>query len=92
MGKSSGDIQNCKKYGVPLYGAAWVPSGALGSIPNSSRSGDDDSTSLPPSNIIGNHVLLAGGGGEGSSGIPNTLLISKYDSESNYLSDEPVSD
>lgn len=82
------DAPNCKKYGVPLYGAAWVPPAAIRSVLNSSKdaAGDDDSAASPPSTA----VVLAGGGGEGSSGIPNALLIANFDFESNSLSDQPV--
>ncbi|EPS71638.1 hypothetical protein M569_03119, partial [Genlisea aurea] len=63
-----------QKYGVPLYGAAWVP--------NSASNTEND---------VNSHVIVAGGGGEGHSGIPNALLLSKFDSESSSLSSQPVS-
>lgn len=91
MVKTTDDKNNCKNYGVPLYGAGWVPSCALGSVTDSAKSEEgDDSTSLPPASSVANHIFLAGGGGKGRSGIPNALLISKYDPESDNLSDEPV--
>ncbi|KAL3501882.1 hypothetical protein ACH5RR_036331 [Cinchona calisaya] len=80
------DGPNCKKYGVPLYGAAWVPPAAIRSVLSSSED-DDDSAAAPPEE---NDVVLAGGGGEGSSGIPNALLIANFNFESNSLSDQPV--
>ncbi|KAG5558577.1 hypothetical protein RHGRI_008502 [Rhododendron griersonianum] len=55
---------NCKKYGIPLYGASWI---------------SDD-----------NYLVFAGGGGEGRSGIPNVLLLARFDFESNCLNDQPV--
>jgi prolactin regulatory element-binding protein len=70
-----------KRYGVPFYGASFVP-------PNALNNHDDDEA--PPSIQTGNYVLLSGGGGEGHSGIPNALVISRFDLASNSLSDEPV--
>lgn len=88
MGKSSHDADigaNCKKYGVPFYGASFVPRNALRSSETESKREDE---------IVGdgsNYVVFAGGGGEGRSGIPNALVISLFDSASNSLSDQPVS-
>ncbi|XP_073059445.1 SEC12-like protein 2 [Primulina eburnea] len=79
MGNSNykDDESSCKKYGVPLYGAAWAPLAA----------GVSDSTA---SSSVNGHVVLAGGGGEGRSGIPNALLVAALDLGSNSLSDQPV--
>lgn len=44
----------------------------------------------PPSIKTTRHVVLAGGGGEGNIGIPNALLISQFDVNSNSLCDDPV--
>ncbi|KAL6577585.1 hypothetical protein OROMI_009913 [Orobanche minor] len=80
--KNDGEL-GCKKYGVPLYGAAWVPIATV--------KGDSAAESENPSSYNGSlHVVLAGGGGEGHSGIPNALLLSAFDFESTSLSDEPV--
>lgn len=76
-GNKNDDESSCKKYGVPLYGAAWAPLAAWGS----------DSTA---SSKVNGHVVLGGGGGEGRSGIPNALLVSAFDADSNFLSDQPV--
>ncbi|KAI3685390.1 hypothetical protein L6452_34632 [Arctium lappa] len=87
MGKSSQDAAigaNCKKYGVPFYGASFVPRNAVKSF-GTEPQGEDEV-------VVGgsHHVLFAGGGGEGRSGIPNALIISHFDSASNSLSDQPV--
>ncbi|KAG5558580.1 hypothetical protein RHGRI_008505 [Rhododendron griersonianum] len=37
-----------------------------------------------------NYLVFAGGGGEGRSGIPNVLLLARFDFESNCLNDQPV--
>lgn len=73
---------NSRKYGIPLYGAAWVPPAA----------GKEDvvADSESPGAAAKRLVVFAGGGGEGHSGIPNALLLSAFDLESNSLSDEPV--
>ncbi|KAL6543817.1 hypothetical protein OROGR_010314 [Orobanche gracilis] len=80
--KNDGEL-GCKKYGVPLYGAAWVPAVAV------KEDNAAESENLASYNES-RHVVLAGGGGEGHSGIPNALLLSAFDSESTSLSDEPV--
>ncbi|KAI3783245.1 hypothetical protein L1987_42321 [Smallanthus sonchifolius] len=71
---------NCKKYGVPFYGASFVPHNALSSSDTQEDSGNGSK----------NYVIFAGGGGEGRSGIPNALVVSHFDSSSNSLSDQPV--
>ncbi|MFS7982965.1 putative transcription factor WD40-like family [Helianthus anomalus] len=76
--------ENCKRYGVPFYGASFVPHNALKSSDTDAKKEDEDSGNRP------NYVIFAGGGGEGRSGIPNALVISLFDSASNSLSDEPV--
>ncbi|XP_022882083.1 SEC12-like protein 2 [Olea europaea var. sylvestris] len=91
MGKSdkNDDASNYKKYGVPLYGAAWVPPAASSTI----KSGSEPSPVEPESaasSASNYHIVLAGGGGEGRSGIPNALLVSAFDFTSNSLSDQPV--
>ncbi|KAJ9560509.1 hypothetical protein OSB04_005669 [Centaurea solstitialis] len=92
MGKSSNDAArgaNCKKYGVPFYGVAFVPRNAAMKSPEKEP---------PPGEgqVVGgwwwwiSSCDFCGGGGEGRSGIPNALIISQFDSASNYLSDQPV--
>lgn len=86
--------ESCKKYGVPIYGAAWVPPGAVRSAPKPSSEGDgDDKDAADKSSPIAahNYVVMAGGGGEGRSGIPNAILVARFDFDSNLLSDQPVS-
>ncbi|CAI9095982.1 OLC1v1032033C1 [Oldenlandia corymbosa var. corymbosa] len=91
MGNKSSKIGEvvAQKYGVPLYGAGWVPKSAANSVLESSQ---EDSTVAPPSTAptVQDHVVIAGGGGEGHSGIRNALLLAKFDFESNSLSDQPV--
>ena len=73
---------NSKKYGVPLYSVGWV----LIRFKDRDRSGDNGEVS----NSTQYYVVSAGGGGEGRSGIPNAVLISSFDSDTNFLSDLPV--
>ncbi|XP_074381399.1 SEC12-like protein 2 [Apium graveolens] len=52
---------------------------------------NDGADEFPPSINATRLVVLAGGGGEGNIGIPNALLISEFDVNSNSLSDDPLS-
>lgn len=83
--KQNDDELSCQKYGVPLYGAAWVPFAAS---PKEDSAADSETPAAPAP--VKHLVVLAGGGGEGHSGIPNALLLSAFDSESSSLSDQPV--
>nr|DAD32070.1 TPA_asm: hypothetical protein HUJ06_010921 [Nelumbo nucifera] len=89
----------CQKYGVPLYGAAWVPvKEALKQNPKEEPEQDsdkvttDEGSSPPPSvdTTSKGYLVCAGGGGEGHSGIPNALLLLDFDFASNSLSQIPV--
>ncbi|KAL8157564.1 hypothetical protein AgCh_002318 [Apium graveolens] len=51
---------------------------------------NDGADEFPPSINATRLVVLAGGGGEGNIGIPNALLISEFDVNSNSLSDDPL--
>uniref|UniRef100_A0A166EEP1 Uncharacterized protein n=1 Tax=Daucus carota subsp. sativus TaxID=79200 RepID=A0A166EEP1_DAUCS len=77
-------IANSKSYGVPLYGASWLP------LSLSRSKSEDDSDDSPPSIDATRHVVLSGGGGEGKSGIPNAILVSQFYADSNSLSDQPT--
>lgn len=94
MGDSSSSSSCCQKYGVPIYGAGWVPSQAI-SFNNKPIADDDDednkkpiTESTQPRNDP--YLVFCGGGGEGRSGIPNALLISQFNVASNSLSPNPV--
>jgi len=65
-----------------LYSVGWV----LIRFKDRVRSGDNGEVS----NSTQYYVVSAGGGGEGRSGIPNAVLISSFDSDTNSLSDLPV--
>ncbi|KAJ0094123.1 hypothetical protein Patl1_15409 [Pistacia atlantica] len=88
-----------QKYGVPFYGAAWVPYYQIRSKIESKEqkqeqdgSEDEAPTADKSDAISSNHdyVVLVGGGGEGNSGIPNAVVLSRFDFASNSLSDQPV--
>ncbi|XWS34496.1 hypothetical protein CRYUN_Cryun21dG0043300 [Craigia yunnanensis] len=91
----SSDLQ---KYGVPFYGAGWVPCNHVRSKLTSQEKNEEDNkedkdpTQSKDDEITTsqNYVVLAGGGGEGHSGIPNALVVSHVDFASNSLSDQPV--
>ncbi|KAM3284886.1 SEC12-like protein 2 [Capsicum chacoense] len=86
------DSGNSKNYGVPIYGAGWVPPSALRSAvePPPATDDDDEDDSVKKSSSSESYVVLAGGGGEGNSGIRNTLIVAQFHFDSNVLSDEPV--
>ncbi|GLT98473.1 hypothetical protein SLE2022_159770 [Rubroshorea leprosula] len=89
---------NLRKYGVPFYGAAWVPYHHIRSKFSSQDKEEDDRTPSKDDNSSpslgatdhNNYVVLAGGGGEGRSGIPNAIVVSHFDFASNSLSEQPV--
>ncbi|KAM3362026.1 SEC12-like protein 2 [Capsicum galapagoense] len=85
------DSGNSKNYGVPIYGAGWVPPSALRSAVEPPATDDDDEDDgVKKSSSSESYVVLAGGGGEGNSGIRNTLIVAQFHFDSNVLSDEPV--
>ena len=96
MGKAKNpDTPNYKKYGLPLYGSAWVPSVIINDSPQpldrkleADEVSGEGSTLSPTSPT---YLVFSGGGGEGRSGIPNSLLLAEFDYASNSLSDMPVS-
>ncbi|KAL5763289.1 hypothetical protein ACOSP7_019553 [Xanthoceras sorbifolium] len=98
MVKSDGsESQNLQKYGVPFYGAAWVPysHGRSKLVSPEDNNKDDDGEDRngsddEASSAADYYVVLAGGGGEGRSGIPNAVVLSHFDFASNSLSDQPV--
>lgn len=98
MGKSKGpDPPNFQKYGVPFYSAAWVPYKSIKFDQEEDRdqstdevSGGHESSPAPEPSVAQDYVVLAGGGGEGRSGIPNAVVLSRFDFASNVLSDQPV--
>lgn len=95
------ESQTLQKYGVPFYGAAWVPYNQVRSKLTSKQSKEDQDESKDEAvddkseeindAAAHNYVALAGGGGEGRSGIPNAVLLAHFDFSSNSLSDQPVS-
>ncbi|CAH1446203.1 unnamed protein product [Lactuca virosa] len=76
--------ENCKKYGVPFFGASFVPHSALRLTDTETNHEDEDSGNGS------SYMIFSGGGGEGRNGIPNALVISLFDPASNSLSDQPV--
>ncbi|KAF5727665.1 hypothetical protein HS088_TW22G01361 [Tripterygium wilfordii] len=101
MGKTKGPDPPCfQKYGVPFFGAAFVPykdvRSKLSNLQEDHRDSstdenfDDKSAALTDTTDDGNYVVLAGGGGEGHSGIPNSILLASFDFDSNSLSAQPV--
>ncbi|XP_059448360.1 SEC12-like protein 2 isoform X2 [Corylus avellana] len=98
MRKSKGpDSPNFQKYGVPFYSAAWVPYKSIKFDQEEDReqstdevSGGHESSPAPEPSAAQDYVVLAGGGGEGRSGIPNAVVLSRFDFASNVLSDQPV--
>ncbi|KAL3363760.1 hypothetical protein AABB24_012808 [Solanum stoloniferum] len=84
------DSTNSKNYGVPIYGAGWVPPSAFRSAVEPLADDEKNDGDKSSSSETGNYVVLAGGGGEGNIGIRNALIVAQFDFDSNVLSDEPV--
>ncbi|KAF8399000.1 hypothetical protein HHK36_014867 [Tetracentron sinense] len=91
MGKGRDPEPPCfQKYGVPLYGASWVPlMKNHDQKPKEEEPEELGDGSSPPSTTTQNFLVFAGGGGEGRSGIPNSILLAEFDFVSNSLSDHP---
>ncbi|XP_028758131.1 SEC12-like protein 2 [Neltuma alba] len=94
VGSAGADPPNLKKYGVPSYSVAWIPPNVIKSVANQTigeASDNTDSSPPQPPEQFGEHCLaITGGGGEGSSGIPNAVLLAHFDVASNSLSDQLV--
>ena len=98
MGKSNIAVRpNFKKYGVPFYSVAWIPEEVIKSHQKQTTDqvSDADEKSQPVTDLVTagggeRYLALAGGGGEGRSGIPNAVVLARFDVASNTLSDEPV--
>ncbi|KAK9115329.1 hypothetical protein Syun_022126 [Stephania yunnanensis] len=72
-----------QKYGIPIYGASWIPKqNRFEEETESTHQQQSPSSSSPL-------LVFCGGGGEGRSGIPNSLLIAQFDSNSSTLSPDP---
>lgn len=79
MGKQKSSSLLCwKKYGRPLFAGAWVPEEF-----HTDTDGDAKVALLAKEGL----VLLAGGGGNQRSGVRNGLLLARYMSESEELTD-----
>ncbi|KAJ4973804.1 hypothetical protein NE237_006978 [Protea cynaroides] len=99
-GGRDSDLLCFRKYGLPFYAASWVPSEKIFLAQRKQKQGSqkegeevstgDGSTALPDAAINSSYLAFAGGGGEGSSGIPNAIVIAEFDFSSNFLSQEPV--
>lgn len=103
---TNAEFHNLQKYGVPLYGAGWVPYDHVRSKlkpeedkkeeeEEEDQNGSQDEAVTDKSDEISSssndyYVVLTGGGGEGRSGIRNAVLLSHFDFTSNSLSDQPV--
>ncbi|KAJ4709752.1 SEC12-like protein 2 [Melia azedarach] len=105
---TNAEFHNLQKYGVPLYGAGWVPYDHVRSKlkpeedkkeeeEEEDQNGSQDEAVTDKSDEISSssndyYVVLTGGGGEGRSGIRNAVLLSHFDFTSNSLSDQPVAE
>ncbi|KAI4367339.1 hypothetical protein MLD38_023087 [Melastoma candidum] len=88
-----GDAPNYRKYGVPLYSAAYAPTCMVLQQVEKSLEGENREESKEE-HVDGKkgdrcYVVLAGGGGEGRNGIPNAILLAGFDFVDNLLSVEP---
>lgn len=84
-----------KTYRLPFYCLGWVPLNQISpsatdatAVADDAAVGEEPTSPPPPGSQL--MLVLGGGGGEGSSGIQNALLLSKFDFPSLSLSDQPV--
>ncbi|XP_058069059.1 SEC12-like protein 2 isoform X2 [Magnolia sinica] len=95
----------CKKYGLPLYCASWIPVNQIQQLlhqqsekgeekkeeEQKEESGSNEQKSSSSKIQHYNYYLvLGGGGGEGRSGLSNAFLLTQFDFSSASLSEEPV--
>ncbi|KAM3741412.1 hypothetical protein ACB098_08G175000 [Castanea mollissima] len=80
-----------RKYGVPLYSAAWVPHKFPGPDPSTNFRKYGVPLYAKSKSAQNRYIVMAGGGGEGRSGIPNAVLLTKFDLFTKSLSNNPVS-
>ncbi|KAJ0971458.1 hypothetical protein J5N97_019417 [Dioscorea zingiberensis] len=89
MGKGRREIPpSCRTYGFPIYCAAWAPLAHLSPNPLEEQGGEEEAPEQGEE--PGPIAVLGGGGGEGHSGIPNALLLSRFEVQALALSDQPV--
>ncbi|KAJ0978535.1 hypothetical protein J5N97_014009 [Dioscorea zingiberensis] len=76
-----------KNFYFPIFCAAWVPLAHLAPTPLEEQ-GEEEAREQgwEPGPI----AVLAGGGGEGKTGVPNALLLSRFEVQTLDLSDQPV--
>ncbi|KAK9091654.1 hypothetical protein Sjap_024831 [Stephania japonica] len=72
-----------RKYGIPIYGASWIPT------QNRFEEEAEIESTHQHQRPSSSSLVFCGGGGEGRIGIPNSLLIAHFDSNSNALSPDP---
>ncbi|XP_077223386.1 SEC12-like protein 2 [Tasmannia lanceolata] len=82
----------CKKYGLPLYCASWVPLNKIeeNNPKEEQVEGKGKEVSEEKFSSAKGYLVLGGGGGEGRSGISNALLLAQFDFSNDSLSDQPV--
>ena len=82
MSKEGRYLLCSKKYGLPLFAGAWV---APGKDKAEKAENEDDGDGGEAEEGV---VVLAGGGGNQRNGVPNSLLLVKYDFASTVFTDE----
>jgi prolactin regulatory element-binding protein len=80
MSKGGRYLLCSKKYGLPLFAGAWANPG------DTNKEAQEQGETLGKEGEQG-IVVLAGGGGNQRSGVPNSLLLAKYDFATTVLSD-----
>lgn len=84
----------CKKYGLPLYCASWIPLQKIKEKQQQEEPKEEEGNEVVSEQLSTEeleYLVLGGGGGEGRSGLKNALLLTQFNFSSRSLLDHLVS-
>ncbi|KAJ8642788.1 hypothetical protein MRB53_004536 [Persea americana] len=83
----------CKKYGLPLYCASWIPLQKIKEKQQQEEPKEEQGNKVVSEQLSAEeleYLVLGGGGGEGRSGLKNALLLTQFNFSSRSLLDHFV--